>query len=191
MLEEALLRTIVRCASQSRQPYENRDFALRSLWGNVQVEGHLATCGLRIVGKFEEFAAERGYCCGSFDRHDCGLDEGEKMKLARCKSADFINISGVEILAEVNFFDSHDVECGEIEHFRAVTAPPFPRPAFHPCTRSAVEMSRRRNMSAGRSLRDCQFRGSRCVNGSELGTVEFEYTRCLTRVLGYGTCFAR
>ena len=42
-----------------------------SLRGQIEVEAHLAIGGRGIVGKLEEFAAERGDGCLGLDRHCC------------------------------------------------------------------------------------------------------------------------
>lgn len=70
MLEEALLRAIIRGTSKSRQIDQKRDFLRRlGLRGEVEVEVHFAFCGGRGVAEFEQFAAEGGDCCFGCDRH--------------------------------------------------------------------------------------------------------------------------
>ena len=68
MLEESLFGAVICGTSQTGQIDQHRDFlgGLDGLGRQVEVEVHFAVCGFGGVGKFEEFAAERGngcFCC--------------------------------------------------------------------------------------------------------------------------------
>lgn len=70
MLEEALLRAIIRGTRQARQVNQERDFLRRlGLRGEEEVEVHFAFCGGRSVAEFEQFSAEGGDCCFGCDGH--------------------------------------------------------------------------------------------------------------------------
>lgn len=70
MLEEALLRAIIRSARQAGQVNQQRNFLRRpGLRGEVKVEVHFAFCGGRGMAEFKQFAAEGGDCCFGCDGH--------------------------------------------------------------------------------------------------------------------------
>jgi hypothetical protein len=66
MLEEALLRAIVRGTCQARKPYEQWHLVLgitRSLRRQVEVECHVAICSFGRVAQLQELAAEACNSC--------------------------------------------------------------------------------------------------------------------------------
>lgn len=69
VLEEALLGAVGRGTGQTREVDEDGDLLGLGLWGQVEVEVHLAASGGGIVAKLEQLAAERSDSGLGGDRH--------------------------------------------------------------------------------------------------------------------------
>lgn len=73
MLEESLLRAVLRRTGQSRQVDQQGDLVrriLEYLRRQVQIKGHLAVSRSGIVCQLEQFSTERGDCRLGSDGHN-------------------------------------------------------------------------------------------------------------------------
>lgn len=86
VLEEALLRTVLGGAGQTRKVDQHRDLLGLGLRGQIEVEFHFTLCSSGSMAQFEELSAKggNGSVCG--DRHDACVGDserrGEKRKLS-------------------------------------------------------------------------------------------------------------
>ena len=112
MLEEALLRAIVRGTCQARKPYEQWHRVLgitRSLRRQVEVERHVAACSFGGVAQLQELAAEA--CDSRFHchrrhfwelRHENVMFEGEvELYTERCLHKTTLGCGGLRLGAEI------------------------------------------------------------------------------------------